>query len=202
MNSLEALKKIEEELYLTLPKNIRDTLIQTIKQDLEVYAQLKQDHDITLINNGELVVKVADLQKENQELIVNKNVAQAVAFDQKREIGELKDQISYLKEDGKEWQSAYEWSQAQNSILKLKNQELEEENQKLKKDYNLLDTTMESDDRIINSLLNEKEQLKNDIKLNETQIDDLTLEVANYKHALEEKNEIIMELKERLSKYE
>ena len=42
------------------------------------------------------------------------------------------------------------------------------------------------------------EQLQNDIKLNETQIDDLTLEVANYKHALEEKNEIIMDLKEDL----
>ena len=44
----------------------------------------------------------------------------------------------------------------------------------------------------------ENEQLKNDIKLNEAQIDDLTLEVANYKHALEEKNEIIMDLKEDL----
>lgn len=66
---------------------------------------------------------------------------------------------------------------------------------KLEKDYNLLDTTMESDDRIICELLKEKEQLQNDIKLNETQIDDLTLEVANYKHALEEKNEIIMDLK-------
>ena len=55
---------------------------------------------------------------------------------------------------------------------------------------------MESDDRIICELLKEKEQLQNDIKLNETQIDDLTLEVANYKHALEEKNEIIMDLKE------
>lgn len=40
-------------------------------------------------------------------------------------------------------------------------------------------------------------ELQNDIKLNETQIDDLTLEVANYKHALEEKNEIIMDLKEK-----
>ena len=38
-------------------------------------------------------------------------------------------------------------------------------------------------------------ELQNDIKLNETQIDDLTLEVANYKHALEEKNEIIFDLK-------
>ena len=40
-------------------------------------------------------------------------------------------------------------------------------------------------------------ELQNDIKLNEAQIDDLTLEVANYKHALEEKNEIIMDLKEK-----
>ena len=77
-------------------------------------------------------------------------------------------------------------------------QSLKKENQKLKKDYNLLDTTMESDDRIICELLKEKECLKNDIKLNEAQIDDLTLEVANYKHALEEKNEIIMDLKEDL----
>ena len=104
------------------------------------------------------------VEKENQELIVNKNVAQAVAFDQKREIGELKDQIAYLKEDGEEWQSAYEWSQAKNAILKLEIQELEEENQKLKKDYNLLDTTMESDDRIICELLKEKEQLEKDNK--------------------------------------
>ena len=131
----------------------------------------------------------------------NMNLKQQI-MDLKKEIVELKDQVAYLKEDGEEWQSAYEWSQAQNSILKLKIQELEEENQKLKKDFNLLDTTMESDDRIICELLKEKEQLSNDIKLNETQIDDLTLEVANYKHALEEKNEIIMDLKERLSKYE
>ena len=103
--SLEALERIEEELYLTLPKNIRDTLIQTIKQDLE---------------------RLETLEKENQELIVNKNVAQAVALNQKREIDELKDQISYLKEDSKEWQSAYEWSQSKNSILKLENQELKE----------------------------------------------------------------------------
>ena len=37
---------------------------------------------------------------------------------------------------------------------------LYEENQKLKKDYNLLDTTMESDDRIICELLKENEKLK------------------------------------------
>ena len=79
---------------------------------------------------------------------------------------------------------------------------LKKENKELKKDYNLLDTTMESDDRIICELLKEKEQLKNDIKLNEAQIDDLTLEVANYKHALEEKNEIIMDLQEEKEELE
>ena len=125
----------------------------------------------------------------------NINLKQQI-MDLKKEIAELKDQVDYFKEEFEGWQSACEWAEAKNAILKLKNQELEEENQKLKKDYNLLDTTMESDDRIINSLLKEKEQLQNDIKLNETQIDDLTLEVANYKHALEEKNEIIMDLKE------
>lgn len=68
---------------------------------------------------------ILKLEKENQELIVNKNVAQAVAFDQKREIGELKDQIAYLKEELEGSQSLYEWSQSKNSLLKLKNQELE-----------------------------------------------------------------------------
>lgn len=44
----------------------------------------------------------------------------------KKEIAELKDQIAYFKEEFEGWQSAYEWSQAQNAILKLKNQELKE----------------------------------------------------------------------------
>lgn len=133
--SLKVLEKIEEELYLTLPKNIRDTLIQTIKQDLEYLEQLDKENldlinEIQEVHKENLTIKeikkeLERLRKENQELIVNKNVAQAIAFDQKREIGELKDQISYLKEDGEEWQSAYEWSQAQNAILKLKIQELE-----------------------------------------------------------------------------
>ena len=98
----------------------------------------------------------------------------------------------------------FKFCEAHDKVLKdLERLEtLEKENQKLKKDYNLLDTTMESDDRIICELLKENEQLKNDIKLNETQIDDLTLEVANYKHALEEKNEIIMDLKEEKEELE
>lgn len=191
MSSLKALERMKADLIKIqcelFDDNCNDERVlavyqledyQTIKQDLECKEQL----EIADRNNQNLV-------KTNVEL-VNKNL------ELQKEIAELKDQISYLKEDGEEWQSAYEWSQAKNSILKLENQELKKENQKLKKDYNLLDTTMESDDRIINSLLNEKEQLQNDIKLNETQIDDLTLEVANYKHALEEKNEIIMDLKD------
>ena len=44
-------------------------------------------------------------------------------------------------------------------------EQLEKENQKLKKDYNLLDTTMESDDRIICELLKENEKLKKAIKI-------------------------------------
>lgn len=43
-----------------------------------------------------------------------------------KENAELKDQVAYLKEEVEGWQSAYEWSQAQNSILKLKNQELKD----------------------------------------------------------------------------
>lgn len=39
-----------------------------IKQDLELLEQLKQQRDSLAINNGELCVKVTDLQKENQEL--------------------------------------------------------------------------------------------------------------------------------------
>ena len=42
MTSKEALEKIEEELYLILPKNIRDNLIETIKQDLEIFNIIKQ----------------------------------------------------------------------------------------------------------------------------------------------------------------
>lgn len=55
----------------------------------------------------------------------NMNLKQQI-MDLKKEIAELKDQVAYFKEDSKEWQSAYEWSQAQNAILKLKIQELEE----------------------------------------------------------------------------
>lgn len=44
-------------------------------------------------------------------------------------------------------------------------EKLKQEYQKLKKDYNLLDTTMESDDRLICQLLNEKEQLKKAIEI-------------------------------------
>lgn len=68
--SLEALEMIERELYLVLPKNIRDSLIQTIKQDLEHYhnaLQNKYDYSKCLCYD-ELLVRCKYLEKENQEL--------------------------------------------------------------------------------------------------------------------------------------
>lgn len=49
-----------------------------IKQDLELLEQLKQQRDSLAINNGELCVKVTDLQKENQEL--KEKAVKAVGF--------------------------------------------------------------------------------------------------------------------------
>ena len=85
---------------------------------IEEYKQLEQDLErkeqleIADRNNQNLVKTNVDL--------VNKNL------DLQKENNELKDQLSHLKEESEEWQSAYEWSQAQNAILKLKNQELKE----------------------------------------------------------------------------
>ena len=58
-----------------------------------------------------------------------------------KENNELKDQIAYLKEELEGWQSAYEWSQSKNSILKLKNQELETTLLEYKAQENLYWTT-------------------------------------------------------------
>ena len=75
--SLEALEELKDEIIPDCALKYEDDegykefvldLYQTIKQDLEAYVQLKQDHDKTLINNGELCVKVCKLEKENQEL--------------------------------------------------------------------------------------------------------------------------------------
>ena len=49
-------------------------IFETIKKDLEAYKQLKQDHDKTLINNGELCVKVCKLENEVQELKLEKKI--------------------------------------------------------------------------------------------------------------------------------
>ncbi len=192
--SLEALEELslminrEKHINSEWNKKIND-LKQTIKQDLEYLEQLDKENldlmsEIQEVHKENLTIKeikkeLERLRKENQELIVNKNVAQAVAFDQKREILELKDQLSYLQEELEGYQNLYEWSQSKNSILKLKIQELEEENQKLKKEYNLLDTTMESDDRIICELLKENEKLQKAIKILK---DILNLNVTQDKH--------------------
>lgn len=66
--SKEALEKISNGYTNDLLTNEWFEWLQTIKQDLENYEKLKQTHDKTLINNGELVIKVCNLEKENQDL--------------------------------------------------------------------------------------------------------------------------------------
>ena len=61
--SLEALDKILDLILEYSYWVEAHDLVKIIKQDLEAYEQLKQDHDKTLINNGELVVKVVELEK-------------------------------------------------------------------------------------------------------------------------------------------
>lgn len=88
MNSKEALKRIEEELYLILPKNIRQELIGIIKQSLDRLEQLEKENkelkDINeinkkievksfeLINENTKLKKVINLLKEHFELFYNK----------------------------------------------------------------------------------------------------------------------------------
>ena len=43
MNSKEVLRRLEEELYLILPKNIRQELIETINKDLDRLKQLEKE---------------------------------------------------------------------------------------------------------------------------------------------------------------
>ena len=121
MSSLKALERMKADLIKIqcelFDDNCNDERVlavyqledyQTIKQDLECKEQL----EIADRNNQNLVKTNVDL--------VNKNL------DLQKEIAELKDQLSHLKEESEDWQSAYEWSQAKNAILKLKNQELKE----------------------------------------------------------------------------
>lgn len=61
MNSKEALRRIEEELYLILPKNIRQELIETIKQDLDRLEQLEKE-------NKELKDKIKEMEVLNENL--------------------------------------------------------------------------------------------------------------------------------------
>lgn len=80
-----------------------------IKQDLELLEQLKQQRDSLAINNGELCVKVTDLQKENQELRKSN-----------KEIEEL-----YLKEN-KHWCEDTDRLRKENQKLLKENNELKE----------------------------------------------------------------------------
>lgn len=96
MKSLEALERLKEKTQpntYTLNHNEED--FNTIKQDLELLEQLKQQRDRLAIDNGELVVKVTNLQKENQELLINKNLAQGIALKYKKVIDILKDKVVF-----------------------------------------------------------------------------------------------------------
>ena len=80
----------------------------------------------------------------------------------------LKQQVIDLKvanKDKAETIKAMKQELLEYSQLRDRFKVLYEENQKLKKDYNLLDTTMESDDRIICELLKENEKLKKAIEI-------------------------------------
>ena len=81
-------------------------------------------------------------------------------------ITSLNQVIKELEKDYMDKSKEYYELANDNSNLIEKNNDLQKENQKLKKDYNLLDTTMESDDRIICKLLKEKEQLENNVQPN------------------------------------
>ena len=113
MTSKEALDELllminrEKHINSEWNKKIND-LKQIIKQDLERKEQL----EIADRNNQNLVKTNVDLVNKNLEL--------------QKEIAELKDQVAYFKEEFEGWQSACEWAEAKNSILKLKNQELKE----------------------------------------------------------------------------
>lgn len=86
-----------------------------MSKSLEALKRLKEEtqpNAYTLNHNEE------DFKTIKQDLELKEQL--------EKENNELKDQLSYFKEESENWQSAYEWSQAKNSILKLKIQELEE----------------------------------------------------------------------------
>lgn len=71
--------RLKQELYLILPKNIRDNLIDTIKQDLErlevleienkaLRENVKEIEDLYLKENKHWCETIDSLRKENQEL--------------------------------------------------------------------------------------------------------------------------------------
>ena len=100
--------------------------IKAMKQELLEYSQLRDRFKVLYEENQELKEQL----KINETLsnAFEKQAFKVVEENEKlkKEIAELKDQVAYFKEEFEGWQSAYEWSQAQNAILKLKIQELEE----------------------------------------------------------------------------
>ena len=84
MTSKEALEILRQELYLILPKNIRDNLIDTIKQDLErleierqAYKNLKELYDIdtkSLLQENEKLKNAIEILKNKISISVNRTV--------------------------------------------------------------------------------------------------------------------------------
>ena len=81
MTSKEALEKIEEELYLILPKNIRDNLIETIKQDLERLEETEKALVETYELNASLRKQVEELEANLKHLNINYKTALKVNND-------------------------------------------------------------------------------------------------------------------------
>lgn len=77
--------------------------LDTIKQDLEAYEQLKQDHDKTLINNGELVVKVEDLKEDLRLTTIERTNCEDLWEEEHLKCCELEKENQELKEKAQKY---------------------------------------------------------------------------------------------------
>ena len=103
--SLEALETISKELYLILPKNIRENLINTIKQDLELLEKLKiadKNNQNLIKTNVDLVNKNLELQKDNNSLQGLLDTTKADYINIRLENEELEKENQELKQDVKD----------------------------------------------------------------------------------------------------
>lgn len=103
--SLEALEDMISWMVDEQVNNFKEQL-DTIKQDLELLEQLKQQRDSLAINNGELCVKVTDLQKENNSLQGLLDTTKEDYINIRLENEELEKENNELKEKLKEREEA------------------------------------------------------------------------------------------------